>query len=72
MTTTEWGTGHEPDPEELVDFMTEEGCGPVRMPHIEPHPVPLHAPEEGLLDEEGGKLILLEAQPYILRRRIAD
>nr|WP_279184698.1 hypothetical protein [Acetobacter syzygii] len=52
MTTTEWGTAHEPDPEELVDFMTEEGCGPVQMPHIEPHPVPLHAPEEGLLDEE--------------------
>lgn len=48
----EWGTGHEPDPDELVDFMTEEGCvtGPVRV--VTPHPVPLHEPEEGLLDEE--------------------
>ncbi|GBQ46449.1 hypothetical protein AA18895_0767 [Acetobacter ghanensis DSM 18895] len=52
MVMTEWGTGHEPDPEELVDFMTTEGCGPVRVPHIELHPIPLHAPEEGLLDEE--------------------
>ena len=48
----EWGTGHEPDPEELVDFLTNEEWGPVRVPHIEPHPVPLHVPEEGLLDEE--------------------
>lgn len=49
---TEWGTGHEPDPDELVDFLTNEGCGPVRVPEITPHPVPLHEPEEGLLDEE--------------------
>ncbi|MFT8439853.1 hypothetical protein [Acetobacter fabarum] len=52
MTTTEWGTAHESDPEELVDFMTMENCGPVQVPEITPHPVPLHAPEEGLLDEE--------------------
>lgn len=49
---TEWGTGHEPDPDELVDFMTTEGCGPVRVPHIEPHPVPLHEAEDGVMDEE--------------------
>ncbi|MFT9252014.1 MAG: hypothetical protein ABF567_02945 [Acetobacter okinawensis] len=58
MTTTEWGTGHEPDPEEPVDFLTTEGCGPVRLPVVEPHPVPLHAPEEGLLDEEDLGLFL--------------
>ena len=49
---TEWGTGHEPDPDELVDFMTKEGCGPVRVPEIMPHPVPLHESEPGLMDEE--------------------
>lgn len=49
---TEWGTAHEPDPDELVDFMTMENCGPVRFPVVTPHPVPLHEPEEGLLDEE--------------------
>lgn len=52
MTTTEWGTGHESDPDELVDFLTNEGCGPVRVPVVTPHPVPLHESEEGLLDEE--------------------
>jgi hypothetical protein len=52
MTITEWGTGHEPDPDELVAFLTNEGCGPARVPVIMLHPVPLHAPEEGLLDEE--------------------
>lgn len=52
MTTTEWGTAHAPDPDELVDFMTMENCGPVRLPVVTPHPVPLHELEEGLLDEE--------------------
>lgn len=26
MTMTEWGNVHAPDPDELVDFMTDEGC----------------------------------------------
>ena len=49
---TEWSQPHEPDPNELVDFMTTENCGSVQFPTVTPHPVPLHEPEEGLLDEE--------------------
>lgn len=47
---TEWGQAYAPDPDELVDFMTEEGCSPVRLPVVTPRPVTLYAPEKGLLD----------------------
>ncbi len=41
-----------PDPNELVDFMTDEGCATGSVQVAEAHPVPLYEPEEGLLDEE--------------------